>query len=149
MAEVCLVSVLGRVCPLDLMKCCFEITSCSELQNVLNLLTLGMSSVSLMGNIKYRCRPRKDALGEADVGSDRLRGRHPTLHPTEEENRPPELAGQGEDGGGGCPGCVSATLRGAGGSVQGSPLTPASSHCPPGLKPSHRPRHLISMCHTC
>lgn len=35
-AEASLVSVLGRVCPLDHVKCCFEITSCSESQSVLN-----------------------------------------------------------------------------------------------------------------
>ena len=85
-AEACLVSVLGRVCPLDHVKCCFEITSCSESQSVLNLLTRRTSFESLMGNIKYHCWPWTDALRGADVRSSRLRGQQGALCPTEEED---------------------------------------------------------------
>lgn len=67
-------SVLGSVCPLDHVKCCCEITSCSESRSVLNLLTRGAPFESLMGNIKYHCRPWNDALRGADVRSSRLRG---------------------------------------------------------------------------
>ena len=132
-AEACLVSVLGRVCPLDRVKCSFEITSCSESQSILNLLTCRMSSESLMGNIKYHCWPWNDALGVGGAGYQVRQAEGAALKPTEEEDRCSRGSGPGRRWvGGGVLGAFAA-LRGQS-SAQDAPAPPTIFPPPSWLK---------------
>lgn len=84
--------------------------------------------------------------GEVEVRPARLRGQQGTLHPMGEEGQSPRGGGWYGMMGGGCPGCVLATLRGP--EAQLGVLCPAIFPLPPGLRLFHKRRHLINMDHT-